>query len=130
MNLLNYCPINRAIKRCKASPAIPFDLTYNYVTSPLPFLTPFRLAFLRLTLAFYTLFTLVFILAWECIKFGNGERLVVSDICMTTLLTKELNPPATSPISLGSHTSASVLIFGLLEFRHFCMLEGEAVSFI
>lgn len=57
----------------RSFPATPFDLTHNYVTSPLPFLTPPRLAFLRLTLAFYTLFTNIFTLAWVSIKFGIGK---------------------------------------------------------
>jgi hypothetical protein len=36
-------------------------------------LTPFRLAFLRLILAFYTLVTIIFSLVWECVKLKTGQ---------------------------------------------------------
>jgi hypothetical protein len=130
MGLLDYCPVTRRIRRYRASPATPFDLTHNYVTSPLPFLTPSRFAFLRLTLAFYTLFTLIFSLAWECVKFGTGQRLVVSVVCSTSWADQELNVPATSLISPSSHTSACARTSGLLASRRSCTLGDEAIVLV
>jgi hypothetical protein len=80
MGLLDHCAIARRLERYRSSPSTPFDLTHNYVTSPLPLLTPFRLAFLRLILAFYTLFTIIFSLVWECVKLKTGQRCVYPSI--------------------------------------------------
>jgi hypothetical protein len=138
MGLLDYCPITRRIRRrrCRSSDSEPsaampfkFDLTYNYVTSPIPFLTPSRLAFLRLTLAFYSLFAIIFTLVWECVKLGTGHGLVAF-VCPMSRADQDLNEPATSLISPNSHTSVCVPTFMLLGSRRSCMLEDEAVALV
>ncbi|PFH45409.1 hypothetical protein AMATHDRAFT_71727 [Amanita thiersii Skay4041] len=48
-----------------------FDSTCTYVTSP--FVSTGTLAYVRLFLGFYTLITLVFTLAWDSIRDGDGD---------------------------------------------------------
>ena len=47
----------------KLGVTIPFDPQHAFVTSPV--LSPLPLAIVRLVMAFYALFTIVFVLAWE-----------------------------------------------------------------
>jgi hypothetical protein len=50
---------------------IPFDPRHKWVTSPA--FSPIILAFIRLLLAFYTLFTNIFILVWEIVKSQDAK---------------------------------------------------------
>ena len=52
----------------------PFDSTASFATSP--FLSPHALAFIRILLAFYTLFTLVFCLVWDAVRENSADRFV------------------------------------------------------
>jgi hypothetical protein len=50
----------------------PFDPQHTFVTSPV--LSPLALAAVRFVLAFYTLFTLVFVLVWDAVRLGTAEQ--------------------------------------------------------
>lgn len=54
----------------------PFDPFDTLVTSPV--FSPFVLAILRLLFAFYTLFTLVFIFAWDGIRMHTAGTYVTA----------------------------------------------------
>ncbi|EJD04632.1 uncharacterized protein FOMMEDRAFT_122500 [Fomitiporia mediterranea MF3/22] len=49
----------------------PFDPNASFTTSP--FLSPFALAAVRLTFAFYTLFTLIFVLVWDAVRLHTAH---------------------------------------------------------
>lgn len=51
-----------------------FDANHSFVTSPL--FSPFALAIIRLTLGFYTLFTAIFVLAWEGVRLHTAKTYV------------------------------------------------------
>ena len=50
----------------------PFDPQHSFVTSPV--LSPTALAAVRFVFAFYTLFTLVFVLVWDAVKLDTAEQ--------------------------------------------------------
>ena len=50
----------------------PFDPQHTFVTSPV--LSATILAIVRFVFAFYTLFTILFVLIWDEVKFGTGDQ--------------------------------------------------------
>jgi len=56
----------------------PFDSQHRLVTSP--FVSPFVLASIRLLLAFYTLFTALFILVWDGVKDHTAQKYVCVNV--------------------------------------------------
>lgn len=67
-------PIHVMSVLAKLGAPVPFDAEAAFTTSP--FLSPLALAAIRLTLAFYTLFTIIFVLAWEAIRLHDANSYV------------------------------------------------------
>ena len=64
--------------------ASPFDPAHKLVTSPV-ISSPFVLAILRLIVAFYTTFAIIFSLAWEATKLGTAHGYVSSIVLLQSI---------------------------------------------
>lgn len=67
--------------------SLPFDSQHKLVTSP--FFSPTVLASIRLIIAFYSLFTLVFVLIWEAVVLHDASGSVLSSFLLHTIISAE-----------------------------------------